>query len=287
MKSRIFGGRRERRGGPPRDPAVAISRADRSGPPGGPLAAGVPLGSIFPRTLVDSPHIVMTKGKDTGPLAERYRRLRFCLEVPRDEGAESPSVIVVTSAVPGDGKTTTALNLALAFAEDAGRSVLLVDGDLRRGSLASYVEPSPSLGLAEVLEGDLPLDHALIDVKGTRLTMLPSGAVREAPLELIRAPLFATVMGDLRRRYRTVVIDTPPCVPFTDAAMFNTHADGALVVVRSGATPKPLVLRAVESLAPGAILGAVLNDVQMTPVDRYYYRYDDYDPERYRERKRR
>lgn len=247
-----------------------------------PLVAGVPLGGIIPRKFSDDPHIILAN-KPASPIAERYRRLRLRLDQPGPDGALR-QVLVVTSAVPEEGKTTTAVNLALAFAEDRDRRTLLVDADLRRPSVTRYVVPPPTLGLSEVLSGDATLDHVLIELKASHLTLLPAGTPLMNPLELLRSDYLASIVAELRRRFDRIVIDTPPTVPFTDAAVLNTVCDGALLVVRAGKTTGTLIDRACASLSQGRLLGVILNDVAFTPVDRYYYQYDDYNPRRYAER---
>ncbi len=247
-----------------------------------PLVAGVPLGGIIPRKFTDDPHLVMVN-KPGSPIAERYRRLRLKLDQPGPDGT-SRQLMVVTSAVPEEGKTTTAVNLALAFAEDRDRRTLLIDADLRRPSVTRYVVPPPTLGLAEVLSGEASLEHVFIEVKTSHLTILPAGTPLKNPLELLRSDYLASVLADLRRRFDRIILDTPPTVPFTDAAVINAACDGALLVVRAGKTTGTLIDRACASLAHGTLLGVVLNDVAFTAIDRYYYQYDDYDPRRYAER---
>jgi succinoglycan biosynthesis transport protein ExoP len=260
---------------PPPGPKPAVeSRA--------PLVAGVPLGGIIPRKFIEHPHLVII-GKPNSPMAERYRRLRLGLEQAGGEGG-APQAVVVTSAVPEEGKTTTALNLALAMAEDGDRRTLLIDADLRRPSTTQYLTPQPTLGLAELLAGEAPLDHVLVEVKSAHLTILPSGKATGNPLKLLQSDYLGSVIAELRRRFDRIVIDTPPTVPFTDAAVMNAVADGAVLVIRARKTTKPLIERARQSLSHGNLLGIVLNDVRITAVDRYYYKYDDYDPERYRRR---
>src|SRR5262245_9484289 len=244
-----------------------------------PVVAGVPLGGIIPRKLIDDPHLLVLS-QPGSPIAERYRRLRLKLEAPSAEGAPR-QVIVVTSAIPEEGKTTTSLNLALAMAEDRDRRTLLIDGDLRRPSVTRYVTPQPTLGLSDVLTGAAPLDHVLVELKASRLTMLPSGAPNPNPLELLQSDYLGGVFAELRRRFDRIVVDTPPTVPFTDAAVMNSVADGAILVVRARKTTRPLIERARQSLAHGVLLGVVLNDVEFTVIDRYYYQYDDYNPRRY------
>ena len=104
------------------------------------------------------------------------------------------------------------------------------------------------------------------------------------PLELLQSDYLAGVFAELRRRFDRIIVDTPPTVPFTDAAVLNSVADGAILVIRARKTTRPLIMRARDSLADGRLLGVVLNDVQFTPVDRYYYQYDDYNPRRYASR---
>lgn len=244
-----------------------------------PLVAGVPMGGIIPRKFVPDPHLIMVN-RPGSPIAERYRRLRLKLEQPGPTGA-SRQVFVVTSAVPEEGKTTTAINLALSFAEDRDRRTLLVDADLRRPSVTGYVTPEPTLGLSEVLTGEASIDHVVVEVKTARLSILPAGAPSTNPLELLQSDYLAGVFAELRRRFDRIIVDTPPTVPFTDAAVLNGISDGAILVVRARRTTRPLIERARASLSHGTLLGAVLNDVEFTPVDRYYYQYDDYNPRRY------
>jgi capsular exopolysaccharide synthesis family protein len=246
-----------------------------------PLVEGVPLGTIVPRVFSDDPQLLMLNQPNSA-MAERFRRLAVRLEQMIVTGNRPPKVVVVTSAVPGDGKTFTAVNLAMAMAEDRNSSVLLVDGDLRRPSIGRYLmNPKPQIGLNEVLSSDVPLDHAIVHMKNSRLQVLPSGAQTKNPLEFIRSRQLEIVIGELRKRYDKVVFDTPPSVSFADAASVLPHADGALVVVKAGKTSKPMVEKALEALSQGTVLGAILNDVQYTVIDRYYYQYDYEDPDRY------
>jgi capsular exopolysaccharide synthesis family protein len=238
------------------------------------------LGSFVPRALVPDPQLVVSR-HPWSPLAERYRRVRLNLERGSNGHAASPHVTVITSAVPGEGKTTTAVNLALAFVEDRERRTLLIDADLRRPSVSRYIKPQPMLGLAEILSGEVTLDHALIEMSDSRLWVLPAGAPTATPLDLLQADELGRLIAELRGRFDRIIIDTPPTVPFTDAATLAAHADGTLLVVRAGATATRLIQRAKESLSGVTILGAVLNDVEFSVVDRYYYRYDDLEPRRY------
>lgn len=227
-------------------------------------------------TFTADPDLVMWNRRDT-PLAERYRHLRLRL----DEGAHGSAgrqLVVITSAIPGEGKTTTAVNLALAHAEIPNRVTLLVDADLRRPSLTRYVARKPRLGLADVLEGAAQLDDVLIAMAGSRLWVLPAGTPRQTPTALLQTETFASLITELRSRFDRIVIDTPPTLAFADAAIVAPHGDGALLVVRAGTTTKPLIQRARGSLAGSCVLGVVLNDVASTIIDRYYSKYDELQP---------
>jgi len=263
----------------------ALRSAYGSKPAGAP-SRGLPPDSIAPRTFVDDPHLVLMD-RPGSPLAERYRRLRLCLEQGTPAHPCRPQVTVMTSALPGEGKTTTAMNLALAYAEQRNCRTLLVDADLRRPSVSGFISPEPALGLSEVLAAEAPLDHALVEMSDSKLWVLAAGAPSEAPLELLQKSALGKVIAELRTRFDRIVIDAPPTVPFTDAAVLASHADGALLVIRAGATTVPLVRRARESLLQAKVLGVVVNAVETTAVDRYYYGYDDAEPGRYAYARRR
>ncbi len=238
-----------------------------------PVAAGVPLARIVPRQLVDSPE-VFVRGVTRSPAAERIRRLRALLE--HDENGP-PQVIVVTSAAPREGKSLIALNLALTFAVDRKTDVLLVDADLRRPTVDRWMTPTSGVGLAEVLAGKAPVDHALLRIKDSTLQVLAAGRPPQDPVALLSSPAFPALIGALRERYRQIVVDTPPIVPFTDADVVGRAADGVLLVVREGQTPRSMCEQAVAAVTSTRILGAVLNDTvwNLADRDRYYGRYYD------------
>ena len=247
------------------------------------MVAGVPLGSIVAREFIDAPQLVVLS-HSSSPLAERYRRVLSKLELIATRDDKPPQQIMITSSVPREGKTTTAINLALAMAEAKDRKILLVDGDLRAPSVGSFIKPLPQYGLSEVLSGTVPLAHALIEVKtrskGAKLTVLSAGSPVKNPVELLHSQYATKVFEELRGQFDRIVLDTTPLLPFSDPYALKSHCDGVLLVVRARSTAKSLIERAVESLE-GWLLGVVLNDVKITPIDRYYYPYEDYYPDRY------
>lgn len=245
------------------------------------MTEGVPLAAIIPRKLQDDPTLVVTVAPQD-PIAERFRKLRSRIEaIQTDDGDAAVRCILVTSALPDEGKTTTAANLALALAEDRDRTTVLVDADLRRPSLGRFVVPRPNLGLADVLREGTSPDHVLIPLLGGALSLLPAGEGVPNPTSLLKSDAFSRLLGELRQRFDWIVIDTPPCVPFADAHTLHPHVDGAILVVRAASTSRATIHRALETLSDGPLLGVVLNDVRQTVVDKYYYRYDAYDPYAY------
>jgi capsular exopolysaccharide synthesis family protein len=238
----------------------------------------VPMARLIPREFIKAPEIVMLADSRL-PAAECFRRLRSLIQ---HDPNGSPQVLLVTSALPGEGKSTIAMNLALAFAVDEGKDVLIIDADTRRPTVGRWLEPAPALGLREVVENNVGLDHAILDVKKTRLKVLPAGEPASDPVRLLSSLEIAKLFVTLRKRFTRIIVDTPPIVPFTDADVIGAQCDGAIVVARSGLTPQPALQQALSSLTTTRLLGIVLNDVRFSLADRhrhyesYYRRY--YEP---------
>ncbi|GAB3505379.1 tyrosine-protein kinase domain-containing protein [Phytohabitans suffuscus] len=227
------------------------------------------LGTIpFDVTARQSPLIVADQRRSVR--AEALRQLRTNLQfVDVDRAARS---IVVTSSVPDEGKSATAANLAIMFAE-GGRRVLLVEADMRRPRVAEYLGLEGAIGLSNVLAGQADIDDVLQRWGRLDLWVLASGALPPNPSELLGSQALVDLLDRMRERFDIVIIDTPPLLPVTDAAVATVRADGALVVVRCGRTTRPQVATAVRALAAvdARLLGFVLN---MTPPARnedYYY----------------
>lgn len=227
-------------------------------------AVGVPLAQIVPRTLVGTPElIVMTQPRSF--IAERFRRLRAVLA---ERGGALPRVIVVTSAAPGEGKSIVAANLALAMASGSGGvSSILVDADLRRPSVGRWLNPEPTLGLSDLLQQRATLEHAVISPKNTPLHLLPAGEPPSDPSDLLASERAKQLIDELREKYSRVIIDTPPIVPFTDAAAVGTHSDGFVLVARAGVTRVAALEQAGELAGSAPLLGTVLNDLEVGLAD--------------------
>jgi capsular exopolysaccharide synthesis family protein len=215
--------------------------------------------------------------------AEELRRIRTNLNSVRI-GANA-QIMAITSAVPAEGKSITAANLAITFAK-AGWRVVIVDANLRKPRIADMFLIENAVGLTDVVAGRASLDSALQPWGDHRLCVLPSGRRSENPSELLGSREMATVLQDLKDEFDIIIIDTPPLLPVTDAAVVAAQADGTVLVARHGRTRVGQVRTAVQALrGVGATLfGGVLN---MTPTPkrsqlREYYRgsYRDERPSR-------
>jgi capsular exopolysaccharide synthesis family protein len=219
---------------------------------------------------------------------EAFRVLRTNMQfVDVDKDSK---VFVVSSSVPGEGKTTTACNLAITLAQ-AGQKVLMVDGDLRRPQVAGVFEVEPTVGLTTVLIGTIELEDAVQESPVDNLRVLASGAIPPNPSELLQSRTMTEIVERARKEYDVIVIDAPPLLPVTDAALLASQADGALIVVRHSKTTRDQLRHSMERLAAvdARALGLVFN---MVPVRRggtshgYGYGYGyGYAPEPGRKRK--
>ncbi len=196
-----------------------------------------------------------------------------------------PKVVAFTSALPGEGKTTNAVNLALALAHRGAR-VLLIDGDLRRGIVHNVFEADREPGLTNVLWGILGFESARHTIQigdSATLDYLTTGALPPNPTSLVESNTMRTLLEQWREEYDNVVIDTPPVNVITDAALLGTHADGVVLVARSGVTHAAALGYAIEQLrrVQARVLGVVLSDIDFNRDSAYdptyrYHRYDQY-----------
>jgi capsular exopolysaccharide synthesis family protein len=199
--------------------------------------------------------------------AEQFRLLRTRLEA-RDSSRRL-QLLIVTSPRLGDGKTTTSANLALTMSQEFQQRVVLVEADLRRPTLADMFGVRREPGLVDVLLGAVPLDDALVAVPGQHLHLLPAGLAAERSTELLASSMMVHALDTLRSRFNRIVVDTPP-VALADTHVLARQADGVLMVVRSGVTPRPAMERALASVDRQRLLGVVLNEVDEA-VDAYSY----------------
>lgn len=210
--------------------------------------------------------------RDNSSVSEGFRKLRTNLKFLSVD--DPPRLIVVTSSVPNEGKSTTSINIALALAE-AEHNVLLVDGDLRRPSIEKYLDVVGAVGLSSVLSGASPLNDALQKTKFPRLTVLAAGATPPNPSELLGSMSARKFLGEMRSQFDYVIIDTPPLLAVTDGAILAAEADGALLLVRTGKTKRDQLKHAINILNDvGAnLLGTVLTMMPIRGGGSYSYNY--------------
>lgn len=210
-------------------------------------------------------------------IAEAFRKLRTNLQFLRVDNP--PRVIVLTSSLPREGKSTTAINVALALAEGE-KNVVIVDGDLRRPTLAKYLDLVGSVGFSTVLSGRASLDEALQKTRFPGMTVLTAGAIPPNPSELVGSESARNVLRDLREQFDYVIVDSTPLLAVTDAAVLAAGADGVLIVTRFGQTKREQLTHAVESLeSVGApLLGAVFTMLPTRGRSQYSYHYAYYGP---------
>lgn len=190
---------------------------------------------------------------------EQYRRLAAVLHhAQADRGIQ---IVMVASALPGEGKTLTAANLALTLAESYRRSVLLVDADLRRPSLHTLFGLPNHSGLTESLRAREDRRLTLIEVS-PRLTVLPAGRPDPDPMSGLTSPRMRRVLEEARERFDWVIVDTPPVGLLPDAHLLASMVDGALLIVNAGRTPYQATQKAVQAIGPDRVLGVVLNRME-------------------------
>jgi receptor protein-tyrosine kinase len=204
----------------------------------------------------------ITFAVDNTPIAEAFRELRTNLQFL--EVDDPPRVLVVTSSLPGEGKSTTAINIALALAE-AEHNVVLVDGDMRRPKLHEYLNAIGSVGFSTVISGRATLREVLQKTRFPGLTVLTSGAIPPNPSELLGSLATKKVLSEMRSDFDYVIVDSSPLLPVTDAAILAAEGDGVFVIARFGETKREQLTHAVGNLrnVDARILGALFT---MTPA---------------------
>ncbi|MGH9836466.1 MAG: CpsD/CapB family tyrosine-protein kinase [Blastocatellia bacterium] len=212
------------------------------------------------------------------PECEQYRTLRTQLFHAAEK--RQTQVVVITSALAGEGKTATALNLALAIAQSKEHRVLVIDGDLRRPNVAPYLGlqacASDHLGFSEVLTGKADALGSIVCLDELELYVLPVGAVAANPSELLSSERLAEAIGELREYFDFIIVDSPPVMPFADARLLANHSDAVILVVRAEMTAYETVEKTVDALPAGRILGVVLNGAQRVGETDYYDYYYSY-----------
>ncbi len=220
-------------------------------------------------------HPLIVQSDPHSPRAEAFRRLRTNVQFL--DVADRPSSILVTSSVPGEGKSTTTINLAITLA-DAGTRTVLVDADLRRPAVARYLGIEGSVGLTTVLIGQAQYKDVIQPFGNGFLDVLPSGQVPPNPSELLGSSAMSKLLETLTAEYDVVLVDTPPLLPVTDAAVLSRVAGGVIVLVGAGVVTRGQLTEALGNLetVDAHVLGVVVNrEPRRQDGGAYsYYRYD-------------
>ncbi|MFN0108000.1 MAG: polysaccharide biosynthesis tyrosine autokinase [Blastocatellia bacterium] len=230
----------------------------------------VPVERIQPTKL--HPRLVLLTNPQA-PECEQYRSLRTQLFHAAEK--RKAQVVIITSTLAGEGKTSTTINLGLAIAQSEKR-VLVIDGDLRRPAVAEYLGTRAKAGFGEALRGEAdPLD-LLFTIEGHELYLLAVSRESSNPTELLSSERWAGMIGELRRHFDFILIDSPPVLPFADARLLANHSDAVILVVRAGMAQYETVEKAIEALPAGKMLGVTLNDAELTEEAGYYDYYYNY-----------
>jgi protein-tyrosine kinase len=204
---------------------------------------------------------IVVHSDPTSTAADRFRLLRMRLRNHWTAG--KLKTLLVTSPLPGDGKTTVALNLATVLMEEQGRRVVLIDADLHRGSLDQQLGLLPQAGLTECLQQQLSPLSAIRRVEPFGWHFLSSGKLRSKnPTEVLQPLELANLLKQLSPHFDWIVVDSPPVLPLSDAVTLTQHLDGTLLVARAGITPAKAVDDAIGLLGKKHIVGLVLNGIE-------------------------
>jgi polysaccharide biosynthesis transport protein len=220
-------------------------------------------------------HPVILRDEPLAAPSEAVRRLRTNLQFI--DVANRPKSIVISSSVPGEGKSTIAINLAVSLA-DTGSRVILIDADLRRPSMAEYIGIEGRVGLTTVLIGRANVEDVIQPLGKTTLDLLPAGQIPPNPSELLGSPAMAGLLDRLSASYDMVLLDSPPLLPVTDAAVLTRMAGGALIVVGADRIHRPQLQETLGALqtARAHIFGLVINKIDRREAGTYAY--DSYAP---------
>lgn len=214
---------------------------------------------------------LLTKADARSPLAEAFRQLRTSILLSA-EGA--PKTLLVTSSQPSEGKTTTAVNLAVSLAQ-TGANVLLIDADMRRPRLHSIFEMENNRGLSTILSGELTEAeiYMWVDHHASGLFLLPSGPIPLNPAELLGSDKMRRFLKIVQATFSYIIIDSPPITSFADGVIISAITDGVVLVVRGNKIARDVVQHSQKVLnnAGARILGVVLNNVHVPPSEHYYY----------------
>nr|WP_208414634.1 CpsD/CapB family tyrosine-protein kinase [Paenibacillus castaneae] len=215
---------------------------------------------------------IITLTNPKSPISESYRALRTNIDFSSID--ESLQVLMVSSAGPGEGKSTTITNLAVTFAQSE-RKVVLIDADLRKPTAHHTFSISNRFGLSSVVSQQCSLEEVIQITDIPNLDVITSGAIPPNPAEMMGSKRMTAIINQLREMYDIILIDTPPLLAVTDAQIIATKCDGAILVVDQGKVKRHIAAKAIKNLegVSARILGVVLNNVKRKANEEAYYYY--------------
>jgi capsular exopolysaccharide synthesis family protein len=217
----------------------------------------------------DSKLVCLTAPESFG--AEKFRFLGVRLR--QLQHSRPLKKLLITSTIPEEGKSTVSANLATILARRQQPKILLLEGDLRRPSLAKQFGLGKIPGLSEWLQGEPRMIKDIYRLEGPNLWFLPAGRPPENPLELMQSGRLSELMKQLSGWFDWIIIDSPPVLPLADTSVWARLADGILLVTREGTTKKRMLERGLQALEHSKLLGAVVNSSANTDHNNYYQRY--------------
>jgi capsular exopolysaccharide synthesis family protein len=214
--------------------------------------------------------LVCLNSDDQSPAAESFRLLGIRLNILQRQ--RSLRIVLITSTIPGEGKSLVAANLACTLARVTRQRTLLLEGDLRRPSLSRLFDLDNKSGLSECLQDETIVTKSIYSLDKHGLWILPAGASRGNPLELLQSTTLPGLIERLRTLFEWIIIDSPPVLPLADTSVWMRLCDGILLVTRQGFTRKRLLQRGIESIDHNKLVGAILNSSRNSDHC-YYYNY--------------
>ncbi|WP_309858043.1 CpsD/CapB family tyrosine-protein kinase [Bacillus sp. SLBN-46] len=204
------------------------------------------------------------------PISEQYRTIRTNIQYSSVD--QEVKTLLVTSSGPGEGKSTTTANLAVVFAQQ-GKKVLIVDTDLRKPTVHYTFNQTSTFGLTSVLTKQMTLEKAVSETEEKNLYVLPCGPIPPNPAELLSSQAMDRFFQEAQELYDMILFDAPPILVVTDAQILANKCEGAILVVSSGVTEKDKIVKAKELLdsAQSKVLGVVLNNKKLQETNYYHY----------------
>jgi exopolysaccharide/PEP-CTERM locus tyrosine autokinase len=216
--------------------------------------------------------LLATAQEEKNRVVEEFNKLRSSI-IALTKGDKFLNTLLVTSTVSEEGKSMTALNLAISLAKEQDYTVLLVDADLRRPSIHKFLNLDPDKGLVHCLRDGVPISDVLIKTGIGKLVILPAGELVKDPLDMLSSNRMKEIVNELKDRYseRYVIFDTPPAKPYADAGVLAGMVDSTLFVVREGLANREIVQKTLDEFKEHNMLGVVYNDAQMFVNKQEYY----------------